>query len=81
MGLINDFLKDYFGITIERHSRPDGARHATSTKAISAIFDGDARRQQAQSHFFHKGLGPPRETYDADKFQTYLKDGGSFRRR
>jgi hypothetical protein len=77
MGMINDFLKDYFGITIERHAKPDGARRATDTKTISAIFEGDARRQQSESAFFRRGLAPPRETYGRDHFQNYLKDGSA----
>jgi hypothetical protein len=42
--------------TIERHFRPDGARHATSTNSISVNFGGNARRQQSEGHFFPKGL-------------------------
>jgi hypothetical protein len=75
MGL--NFLKDYFGITIERHAKPDGARRATTTDAIGAIFQNDALRQQSESALFRKGLAPPRETYGRDNFQTYLKDGGA----
>jgi hypothetical protein len=77
MGMINDLLLDWFGITIERHAKPDGARHATNTKTISAIFEGDALRQQSASAFFRKGLALPRETYGRDNFQTYLRDGGA----
>lgn len=76
MGLINDFLKDYFGITITRHAK-DGARRAASTDAIGATFQNDALRQQSESAFFRKGLAPPRETFGRDQFQTYLKDGSA----
>jgi hypothetical protein len=80
MGMINDMLLHWFGVTVEHHARPDGARRATDTKAISHVFEGDALRQQSESAFFRKGLARPRENYEAYKFTTYLKDGGSRRR-
>jgi hypothetical protein len=77
MGMINDLLSDWFGVRIERNSKPDGARRATTTDAIGATFQNDALRQQSESQFIRRGLAPPRENYDADKFTTYLKDGGA----
>jgi hypothetical protein len=74
MSVIDNFL-DVLGSYIERRKQDRNIQQNATTAGISAQFLRDARRQQGQSFFFHRGVAPPRKTFTDEAHVNYLRDG------
>jgi hypothetical protein len=89
MGIVNQFF-DFFGIKPANKLHP-GARWATSTDAIAAMFRQEAEHQQSESYYFNRrggsdhfsslGSGWRSETMpdksDIKTHNDFLKDGAA----